>query len=161
LLGLANAGYNDIGCRSATRVIKMPGSIHHSGFVTRLIGWYPERMWALPELVEAMGIEVATVSKKNYAPSGSTSVDGIIDATYEWLRANGMVYGVGGGGFINIRCPWASEHSDPHNFLAGYSPDGYGSEGVGFKCFHGHCRHRKTIDLIQWAFEHGAPGLPE
>ena len=105
LFGLANAGYNDPGCRSATRVIKLPGSVHHSGFVTRLVEWRPERSWDLAELVAEMGIEVATVVRKTYhsKPVRYVRLEDIADATYRWLVDNGLTYGGGSGGFINIK----------------------------------------------------------
>jgi len=163
LLGLANAGYNDPGCRSATRVIKLPGSIHHSGFATQLIEWSPEKVWDLRDLVKLMGIEVVDVPCKTYrknTAAGNTSLDGIMDATYQWLLANNMTYGKSSSGFVSIRCPWSEGHSDPSQFMAGYSPEGHGGEGRGFKCFHAHCAHRQTIDLIQWVFAQGGQGLP-
>ena len=159
LLGLIAAGYNDKGCRSATRVIKLPGAIHKSGFVTRLVEWHPERVWDIEDLVSDMGIEVAEVPERNARELGSTDVEDIDDPIYEWLHGRGLTFGSGGSGFINVKCPWHYRHSDPKESLAGYSPKGYGMAGRSFHCFHGHCQGRNVADLISWVSAEGGPGL--
>jgi len=161
LLGAAAKGYNDEGCRSASRVVKLPGAIHHTGFITKLIEWHPERVWALPDLVTEMGIEVVKVPRRTYTAVDTNiqSPEDIADSTYRWLSQHDMVHGMGPSGFVAIRCPWADGHTNPDDFLAGYSPEGYGLEGRGFKCFHSHCLHRSAIDLVQWVFSQGGAGL--
>lgn len=162
LLGLAEKNYNDAGCRSATRVIKLPGSIHHTGFVTKLVSWHPKRVWGMDDLVEAMGIHVVDVPQRVYIPEqGGIDIEDTTDMTYRWLVEAGLTYGMTSAGFVSIKCPWFEGHTNPEDFLAGYSPDGVGGVGRGFKCFHAHCSHRRTIDLIQWVFSQGGQGLPE
>lgn len=52
LKALANAGHTDPGARGTYRVMRVPGSLHKTGFVARITEWHPERVWALADLMD-------------------------------------------------------------------------------------------------------------
>jgi hypothetical protein len=158
LLGLAHAGYNDPGFRSANRLGRVPGSLHSSGFVARVVAWAPGSAWELGDLMAAMAVAPAHVTPRSVGgrgPGAYTALADVVDPIYLWLAAAGQVYGHNSE-WVHIECPWRVWHTDgaQGGTATGFSPDGYGREGRAFKCQHGHCAKRTTTDFINWA--HGA-----
>ena len=156
LLGMAEAGYNDAGCRSASRMIKMPGAIHaKTGFEARLIEWHPERIWPLKKLMREFGVTAQRVSRRRAAEGKVDDLRAVTDPLYDWL----VDRGINGYNetFVYITCPWEHEHTSGGGSPSStaYSPLDYGLEGRQFRCLHGHCVNRNIADLIQWAATEG------
>ena len=152
LYSLVLAGYNDPGCRNASRVVRLPGSLHRTGFVARVMAWAPDRVWELEDILPAMGVE------KHYPLSGSiidaepgkySALEDVTDSVYKWLVAEGRVHGHNKD-WVFIECPWRGEHTDGLQGLTStaYSPEDYGSAAPpAFKCLHGHCAERGISDF--------------
>lgn len=153
---LADAGYTDPGARGAYRVMRIPGSIHSSGFKARVVEWHPERVWTLPKLMAALAL-----TPPPHVERASTAIDvpeQTTDPVYEWLQQQGLI--VGGASaeaeFMNLRCPWHTQHTRG-SALAGYSPLGHGTlpHKRGFRCFHSH--HHDISDFLAWVVDQGGP----
>jgi Virulence-associated protein E-like domain len=163
--GLADAGYTDSGARGTYRVMRVPGSLHRTGFVSRVTEWHPERIWDLDELMAELGVEPAkqrtrTTATVDRAP---VALEDIEDPVYDWLVANGHTTGETSDKFVEIICPWASDHSTPGD-VAGYTPMGYDQLQQfdrAFSCFHQHCidSGRDKKQFLAWVAEQGGPNL--
>jgi len=153
LYSLADAGFNDPGFRSATRLARLPGSVHRTGFIARLETWHPDRVWELEDLAARFDIPLKT-PRKTFAlqPGKYTVLDDVDDPVYLWLARTGRVWGHNDQ-WVYIACPWRDSHTDgaQGSSSTAYSPRDYGSEGVGFKCLHGHCAHRDVSDFMSYA----------
>lgn len=166
LVAAAQAGWNDPGLRSASRIVRAPGALHtKSGFVATITDWHPERVWDLPALMAELGLDPDRLQAASQPPmrtGAANSLTDISDPIYNWLNTKALVIGPSGSDFINIVCPWADSHSDGR-VEAGYSPLDYGAQGRQFKCLHGHCADRDTAEFLQWVEDQGGPtpdGLP-
>ncbi len=163
LVGLAQAGYNDPGCRSASRMIKLPGAVHSSGFITRVVDWQPALSWDLDKLMAEMGVEPCQFTraqrKKRLKPGMVAEFDQIDDPVLDWLVENDFVFSHNDE-WVHIRCPWEHEHSsDTGPSSTSFSPLEYGTATRGFKCLHGHCAHRRAGHLLTWVAQQGGPGI--
>lgn len=160
LYSLVKAGHNDPGARGASRVVRLPGSLHRTGFVSTVVEWAPERIWELEGLLPAMRVE------KDYPVSGRLH-DGppgkhkrlvdVTDPAYRWLADNWTVRGVSNE-WVYIDCPWRSEHTDKAQGATStaYSPEDFGSHAApAFKCLHGHCAGRGLAAFRAWLEERG------
>ena len=150
LYSLAEAGYNDPGCRSASRLVRLPGSLHKTGFVAAVTSWHPERVWDLKDLAAAFDIPLKT-PRKTFAmkPGKYTRLEDVQDPVYHWLADNSLIWGHNDQ-WVYLECPWRDAHTDGaqgHSSTA-YSPMDYGRAGVGFKCLHGHCAKRGVDDFM-------------
>lgn len=158
LMSLAAAGMNDPGFRSASRLARLPGSLHRTGWQAEITHWRPERGWALEDLMDCMGIDMITPDTR---PAGSlvagehTRLETVRDAIYDVLVAEDMVLGHNSR-WVHLRCPWQDQHTDGLQGYSStsYSPDGYGTAGRSFKCLHGHCAGRTTADFVTWITQH-------
>jgi hypothetical protein len=172
LVGLARAGYNDGGCRSASRVVKLPGAIHKSGFVTRLVEWNPsmdepfhwDQWWALDELMLAMGVEPAR-RRVVHAPDPNfvgVTLDDVLDPVLDWLNERGHTTGIYNDQWVHLFCPWQASHGnageDPGSATS-YSPFNYGLPGRAFHCRHEHCSERRMVDFLGWVIDQGGPDV--
>ena len=159
LVGLARAGYNDFGCRSATRVIKLPGATHVSGFTSRLTFWEPDRCWSLPELMDRMEVDPArdiwrATAKRKVGKH--QQLDDVYDPVYDWLFDQGLTRNVREE-WVHVICPWAHLHSPDADELAGYSPLDFIKAGRGFNCFHSHGGDHGIQQFMAWVLEQGGP----
>lgn len=71
------------------------------------------------------------------------------------------VRGEGSGGWWLIQCPNAAQHSDPEDDTCGLFA---GDDSWGFNCFHNHCAHLSTFEmlaLIEEAILAGEIALPD
>lgn len=163
LVGLADAGYNDPGCRSASRIIRLPGSLHKTGFEARVTEWNPERVWQLEELMEQFGVTPSTGiirrSERRAEPSPVTLAE-VEDPVLDWLSKAGYTLGTHNDNWVHIRCPWEIEHtSESGPSSTSYSPLDYGLYGRSFHCYHGHCQGRTIADLAKFIAHQGGPSL--
>lgn len=152
LYSLAEAGLNDPGCRSATRLVRLPGSLHGTGFVAAVTGWWPERVWELEALAEAFDIPLKEPRKKHaLQPGAYARLADVDDWVYDWLVETGAVLGHNDQ-WVFIECPWRESHTDGAQgpSSTAYSPDEYSRKGRGFKCLHGHCAQRTLTDFLTY-----------
>lgn len=157
LKALADAGFNDPGCRGAARMVKLPGAVHRTGFEARVTYW-DDCAWTLEGLMAEMGVKPARVGRQGAVKPGQYSVlDEVPDPLLAWLRDQGRLLGGYTADWVHIECPWRDTHTDGAQGASStsYSPDGYGREGRQFKCMHGHCSHRAMGDFLQWAHSMG------
>lgn len=160
LFSLAIAGFNDIGCRGANRVMKLPGAIHKSGFKTRCVHWNPGQRRSLSQIMELIGVEPQQRSYARLRTRKITKVnlDDVKDPVLDWLVNTNRIQNINNRGWVEIECPWSDTHTDDPNG-AGYSPLDYGYEGRSFHCFHESCQDRKWIDFLRWVIRLGGPNL--
>jgi hypothetical protein len=152
---LANEGYSDPGAQGCYRVMRLPGSLHKTGFVSRITEWHPSRFWDLPDLMDAMSVKPLKqrVKRVTAAVAGEhQALENVTDHIYLWLEANNKVLD-SDDEKVFIQCPWVSSHTGgvqgPKSAV--YWPANYGSSrSAGFKCLHGHCADRKLNDLLTW-----------
>ena len=155
LYSLAEAGHNDPGFRSATRLARLPGSLHHTGFVAWVDVWHPDRVWDLRELAMAFEIPLKTPRKLHALKPGKYALlEDVEDVVYRWLVDARRVWGHNDC-WVFIECPWRAGHTDGAQgpSSTAYSPRDYGRAGVGFKCLHGHCAGRDVADFMSWVME--------
>lgn len=158
LVAAAGAGWNDPGLRSASRIVRIPGALHKSGFVATITDWHPQRVWDLPELMAQLGLDPEAVALPPAVSHEGAVFDltQIEDPILDWLRAENLYLAPAGNGFLDIVCPWADSHTDAR-VEAGYSPLNYGVAGRQFKCLHGHCQDKHTPAFLAWVESMGGP----
>lgn len=163
LYSLAEAGMNDPGFRSASRLARLPGSVHRTGFRAQITSWEPDRSWHLDDLFDRMGVPLVEPSAggaREQVAGQHTRLTDVRDAVYDMLVAERMVLG-SNAQWVHIQCPWREEHTDGRQGYSStsYSPEEYGTAGRAFKCLHGHCAGRTTADFVTWAMQHHARHL--
>jgi hypothetical protein len=167
-------GWGDAGAGGCYRIMRVPGSANlkpgRDNFKSVITEWFPDDVWELDELAVALGCDdlderAATRAAGKKPPSkmnGHAVLPALdnIDPLYDWLRDNSHIVQDDGGEFIDIKCPWADEHTTGSD-TAGYSPLGRGSDdwvqARGFSCLHEHCKGRKFGDFIKAVGALGAP----
>jgi hypothetical protein len=164
LMGLAEAGYSDPGVRSASRVVKLPGALHSSGFHTVCHLWDPVE-WALPALMKAMDVKPVKRARgvKALRPGKHSVLDDVDDPVYDWLVERGVIDG-NNDQWTYLPCPWQAGHTDAARGArssTAYSPLDYGRGGRAFNCMHGSCQvvERNTEDFLTWVAEQGGPNI--
>ena len=158
LVGLAQAGYNDPGCRGAHRVVKLPEAVHRSGFVTVCHHWEPERSWPLAELMDLMEVEPTRMTQRRRQFTDK-KIEDIVDPIYAWLTETNQALNINDRGYVEIECPWAADHTDGRSDGAGYSPLDYVTAGRHFTCFHSSCTSRSWVEFMRWVSEMGGPDI--
>lgn len=157
LVAAAAAGFNDAGMRSATRVARLPGALHKTGFVACVTQWSPERVWDLAGLAQELGLNPeAYMGEVRRLEAGVSALDDVQDSVADWLVEQGLLSGVASEDFFEVSCPWKDTHSDGRD-TAYYSPLDYGKLGRQFKCHHGHCGDKTTGLFLQWVRDAGGP----
>jgi hypothetical protein len=156
LLGLAEAGFNDFGCRNATRVMRLPGSLHRTGFKARITEWHPERRWMLEDLMAKMGVKPADVKARSGTrkPGKHQAIEDVDDPILDWLVKQGLARHTREH-WVHVQCPWHEEHSKGTDDEAGYSPLDFMTKGRGFHCFHSHSYTLQ--DFLAWVIDQGGP----
>lgn len=157
LYTLANMGFNDPGCRGATREVRLPGSLHKTGFISRIVEWHPDRVWALEQLVKDLGIKNLDKPRRppTVKPGRHSRLEDVADPAYEYLLASEHpIYGQNES-WVFLECPWRDTHTDRAQgpTATAYSPIDYGTQGSGFRCMHAHCVHRTAQDFMEWAVQ--------
>lgn len=155
---LADARYCDAGARGVYRVMRIPGSLHSSGFTARVTEWHPERVWTLEELMAELDLRPAKLRVQRPKPGGEgVALDQVQDPILDWLVERGHTTGVVGPKFVEVLCPWREEHTTGEG-VAGYTPVGYdpGFDHA-FSCLHEHCAGRGKKDFLAWVEAQGGP----
>jgi hypothetical protein len=183
-----HSGFTDTGGNMPTKLVRLPcgfnmkkGQEDMPVTLTTMDG----PLWAPDDLLKVLQTGVrwddivndrAKVRQNKMSFQGATtwspvhveacSVTGIVDPALEWLYEQGVVYQERGD-WVDIRCPWHSEHSThgPGDDRAGYSPLGWGGDYAksrGFNCFHDSCKavHRGALDFLEYMAATGGPELP-
>ena len=163
LFSLVKAGYNDPGCRSATRVVRLPGSLHSTGFVARVIEWSPERIWDLGALLPEMQVDQVYPTSGGGAGCAANAgryerLDDVIDPVYAWLCDHNRVLGHNDA-WVHIECPWRDTHTGGAQGVGdtSFSPEEYNTAAPAFKCQHGHCTDKKLPHFRAWLEKQGCP----
>jgi hypothetical protein len=149
---LAERNLTDPACLGANRLIRVPGSCNdkpatlarNNGkpFHTRVTAWRPDRLYRLSELVTTAAPAGCRYPVRPFDPELADK-----DPVYRWLRARKLVLSKpNGDGWIDIKCPWADQHSDSADDLAGWR---IGRPGR-FNCFHSHGREHRTAQFMAW-----------
>lgn len=91
-------------------------------------------------------------------PVYQASLAGVVDPVLEWLNESKMIVSERGE-WVDILCPWASEHTAGGGQTAGYAPIGVGSQldSRGFHCFHDSCSSYRTGDFLAFVLGAGGP----
>ena len=150
LWSLAEAGLNDPGFRSASRLARLPGSVHKSGFTARVVDWHPDLCWELEDLMARFQVSMVKPRKAFALKPGKYSrLEDVEDPVYHYLADAGLVWGHNDQ-WVFLECPWRHTHTDgaQGSSSTAYSPRDYGRAGVGFKCLHGHCSRRGVDDFM-------------
>ena len=154
LASCARAGINDPGNRTAMRMVRLPGSLHKTGFVARVTHFNPDAVWELPELMTALGVSVTPGRrvKGTPKPGRHAVLADVVDTNYDQLVDAERIYGHNDQ-WVYIECPWREGHTDgaQGSSSTGYSPLDYGRAGRQFHCFHGHCSDRDIGDFLTWS----------
>ena len=160
---LAKAGYTDPGAGGVSRVVRLPGSVNkkpgRDGWRTKVLEWEPERVYALEGIMETLGLEPIWESLKQQTMYEGVIPSDIVDPVVAWLHDRGLA-GELRGDWLDIRCPWAHEHTDGSE-TAGYSPLGHGRMPVmrGFQCFHTSHGIKTIYDFLAWVAEQDGPSV--
>lgn len=154
--GIAEAGLSDPGARGAYRIVRVPGSLHKTGFVSRVTEWHPDRVWKLSDLMDALG---ATCAVQRVKLGGPKVVQGgvIQDPVFDWLVESGYVKGESGD-WIQVTCPLEHEHTTESSGTS-YSPIRLGKPHRAFSCMHSHSI--STSDYLDWVASQGGPDFSE
>lgn len=158
--GLADAGYTDAGACGTYRVMRVPGSLHRTGYAAT-VEYGEGEVWPLEELMRALGVAPAArrLRERREAAGGGLALDDVDDPVYGWLVDAGMTTGNASSKFVEVLCPWRDEHTSGGD-VAGYTPVGYDPrypQGA-FSCLHEHCKGRGRRELLAWVAEQGGPG---
>lgn len=156
---LARAGHSDAGARGTYRVMRVPGSLHRTGFVARVTEWHPGRIWELSQLMTEFGLEPAKLRERRVSAGGqAVDIADVADPVLDWLGENGHTTGNVGTKFVDVICPWAAEHTSGGS-TAGYTPAGYGPREYdhAFSCLHEHCSGRGKSQFLDWVAGQGGP----
>jgi hypothetical protein len=156
---IARAGHSDAGARGTYRVVRVPGSLHRTGFVARVTDWHPERVWLLGDLMSELGLEPVKLRERRVSGGGqAVDIADVVDPVLDWLSENGHTTGKVGRKFVDVICPWAHEHTSG-DATAGYTPAGYGPREFdhAFSCLHEHCSGRGKQQFLDWVASRGGP----
>jgi hypothetical protein len=151
---IADAGYTDPGAINAVRNFRLPGSVNlkpgRDNFEARLVEFYPERDYSLPEICAALGVTPAAADSLTLRPI-RISDDGA-DDVLAWLSAQGLLLSKPNQeGWAGVICPNSEQHSDGN-------PEGrYMPANRAYCCLHGHCVDLDSRTFLEWVAENGGP----
>ena len=78
------------------------------------------------------------------------------DPLLPFLEEQGLVKEIQDSGWVQLHCPWVSEHTDGRDDGTAYRIARYSGSGRGgFKCHHGSHQDRTVVDLWRWCSENG------
>ena len=151
---IAEAGYSDPGAINPVRNFRLPGSVNlkpdKGGFQARLVEFHPERVYRLPDLCAALGVDPGPDDSAGVRPV-RLSDDGA-DDVLAWLSAQGLVLSrPNPEGWAGVVCPNHADHSDGN-------PEGrYLGLTRAYCCYHGHCGDWDSARFLEWVAEQGGP----
>lgn len=169
LRALGRAGLNDPGAVGGYRAVRVPGSIHKTGWVCRCTLWEPDRCWDLEELMAQMGVE--PLKQRGYRSPGipgdpdrsvGITTDPMqTDPIYAFMVEKGLALSplISGKLWIEIECINAKAHTTGSS-IAYYSPAGWEDENASYSCLHAHCTGIHIKDYEQFIIAQGGPVRP-
>ena len=98
--------------------MRIPGSVNikpgKNNFVSTITEWHPDRFWELDDLAVQLGVDLDNLHVR--APVSISTVGSVVenpveDPLLDWLHDNGHVVRDNGGQWVEIRCPWADNHT--------------------------------------------------
>lgn len=138
---LADAGLTDPGARGFNRLVRVPGSLHKTGFKAVLRSRDEDLVFAVDDLAKLFGVDVPAAGRSS---GGGASVKEYTVEDDTMIPFIGTVSGVRGD-WLDVVCPWAHKHTTGE-LTAGFSPLGMGTGSYAdarqFHCLHGHCASR-------------------
>ncbi len=153
---LAEHQHTDKGAIDAVHLFRLPGSLHRTGFVSRLIFTDFRKRKPFETWLQEFGVHhqlPKTDTTRFRGPGRPTTPQAIAaDQTYHWLQANRLITEpLNEAGWVSIECPWQHTHTLTTDASARYAR--YKPGACAFKCFHEGCVHRTTNDFIRWIME--------
>lgn len=149
----------DPGMAGVNRVGRLPGFVNgkpqHDRFRVLLVEAEWERRYTVDDLLRGFGLEIIVARRSERAqhvPDDGLDRIAMFDAVLRFLRAHKMVLRDRNlGGWIDVVCPWADEHSNARDNVAGIGvPSGDNGWTGAFRCHHGHCAERGWRELTEW-----------
>jgi hypothetical protein len=154
---LARELMTDGGAVDAVHLFRLPGSLHRTGFISRIK--YSDFRVRKPFDVwmKEFGVDTSRFPKtdttRHRGPGRPTTQEAINrDQTYFWLSQNGFITEpLNEAGWVSIECPWQHTHTLTPMESSRYAR--YKPGTCAFKCFHEGCMQRTTNDFIRWIME--------
>lgn len=152
---LYSVGGWDSGGAVAAKYVRLPYGIHgKTKFPVRLVELYGGEVFEPDELRELAEFDVAAPDAQarraamRYARkinAQTVDCEGVVDPLLEILNERGMILN-DTGTWVQIECPWVSEHTDGDNSGTAYLPIGRGRDSGfrAFKCHHDSCSGQHT-----------------
>lgn len=152
---LATRGWTDGGSVDAVHLFRVPGSLHSSGFMSKLEFWEPRRRNHLPAVLRDFGIEdIPEVPEVPHQFRGRKVSPAAVqsDPYFKWLTEGGMVRGgMNAQGWVPIICPWAHRHTDSGR--EGFDEARYKPGAKAFVCFHESCASQDSMSFFRWVMD--------
>lgn len=156
MIAQLTGGGVDPGMAGVTRVLRLPQGINGKPKYTtdgvvwecKVHVWRPDIRTSWADLQRAFSL--IERNKIFIEPTDGVTIDRKrgFSLVRDGLRSLGLVKREGQQGWMDIRCPWLSEHTDRSNTGSGVSsPSKANGYYGGFKCHHGHCGERNWGDL--------------
>lgn len=149
----------DSGMAGVTRYVRLPEGWNNKlskmalnnnkPFKCQMLIWQPEIKIDIASLAQAFDIDLTKSNKFSSSVNYESLEDNYAANHPAWLQL--QIKDIIGEGKYNISCPWTYEHTDPSDDRATVfiRNDGH----IGFKCHHGHCEKRTSIDLFEYLKE--------
>ncbi|WP_170443404.1 hypothetical protein [Ruegeria arenilitoris] len=156
------SGLTDPGAVDRTRIFRLPGSVPPKKTHAARIVYADFSRRFNPDVLVKKAFQVPvvekTVTRSVYGRKGvPVDVQGD-DALLLWLGAQGRVLGAPlTDGWVPIVCPFVHEHSGQDETGTYYHPPNTADGLRSFKCFHGHCKNRRSRDYRTELVRQGAP----
>lgn len=147
---LIQAGLCDKGATGATaRWARLPNAINgRPKYGTpsprcRLMQWNPTLRYSIDELIEALGLDLASVQKVKTASVENINANALdvvksSNIFIAALQTRGLYKKSLGGGKHDITCPWVKQHTDALDNGTVYFEPSQEYPSGGFKCQHSH-----------------------
>lgn len=124
VLGLIHASGSDKGAIGCYRKIRIPGSIHHTGFRSRVVEYHPGLRYSLQELLDGYDAQPikAQAIRRQVAPGAALDMDNHPDPVMRYFIDNDMVLcSASREGDYGIVCP-SGGHDQGGETSTTYSP---------------------------------------
>ena len=158
----AKKGYTDAGGLNPARVFRVPGSMNRKRkppFAAQVTLWEPERNFTVESLASAFGVSLEEVVPMPTIGQQLPKFEGeISDPVLDWMVELNLVAATRRD-WLDLICPWSSDHTPGRDDHAGYKPLGRGDMPLlrGFRCHHEHCKDKSASDFLEWVTLSGGP----
>jgi hypothetical protein len=159
---LVDAGLQDKGVNTACRLFRLPGSVNtkpgRDNYEAELHSFDKDIVYTLNSLAKALKVKPGKPQEPKL-DTGERPGAGKPDPFMGWLNDQGMVVREATGGWWEILCPFAEEHTD-ERVDAKYLPSFASMNGKHrVQCKHGHGEDEAAYAkrFMAWAAKQGAP----